>query len=78
MMQKFTDWLHGYLGRAKKRWIAVIATLAVFAPAVPEMLDKIQEVDFTDKSLKAAGIAVGLIVFRAVAVRALAVFVTSE
>lgn len=75
---KITDWLHSAASRVKKRWLAVLAALAVFAPAVPDMLDKIQEVDFTDKSLKAAAITVGLIVFRAVAVRALAVFVTSE
>lgn len=76
MIQKITDWLHAYLTGAKKRWIAIGAFLVVFAPEVPTMLERIQEVDFTGKSATAAITVVAAIVARSVAVKALAMFVT--
>jgi hypothetical protein len=69
MLTTIREKLHALATAAKKRWLVLAGLLAAVAPAIPDILDKVQAVDFSTMTLRGAAVSVGLIVLRTLAVR---------
>lgn len=67
--------LHNIILALKAKWLVLIAFAVTLVPALPELFDQLQAVDYSNLSIKGIACAVGLILVRFIALRALSAFI---
>jgi hypothetical protein len=69
MFTALREKLHALATAAKKRWLILAAVLATVAPAIPDLFDQLQTVDYSNMTMRGIATAVGLILLRTVVLR---------